>query len=383
MLSSLPDLIRILVPAAAAFGVGILLTPILTHYLYAFKAWKKKPGKRSLDGSNAEEFNRLHEQNEIRAPRMGGIVIWGSVAITMLGIALIAQLIPGAELLRLDFLSRNQTWIPLAVLLVGSFVGLVDDLLVIRPNGEGLPLRLRLLSVVVLSAFIGWWFWDKLDVVAINIPFTDPLVLGWFIVPFFVFMSLCLYASGVIDGIDGLSGGVFASIFASYTIIAFAQNQINLAAFAAAIVGGLLAFLWYNIPPARFYMSDTGTMGLTLNRHARVYDRRSRRRCGNFCFAHYWHATCSNSALRRSTNSIETLFGQKTSQSGTAAPSFRSDWLARVQGRHAILGALGGICRSRCDHRACIHFYPLAKAAILPRYNREACLVILTESIGR
>ena len=82
--------------------------------------------------------------------------------------------------------------------------------------------------------------------------------------PLFILISLALYASGVIDGIDGLSGGVFASIFASYTIIAFAQNQIDLAAFSACVVGGLLAFLWYNIPPARFYMSDTGTMGLTL-----------------------------------------------------------------------------------------------------------------------
>ena len=79
-----------------------------------------------------------------------------------------------------------------------------------------------------------------------------------------MFVSLALYASGVIDGIDGLSGGVFASIFASYTIIAFSQNQIDLAAFTACVIGGLLAFLWYNIPPARFYMSDTGTMGLTL-----------------------------------------------------------------------------------------------------------------------
>ena len=104
----------------------------------------------------------------------------------------------------------------------------------------------------------------KFNVVYINIPFTDAIYLGPLVVPFFILVSLSLYASGVIDGIDGLSGGVFASIFASYTIIAFAQNQIDLAAFCAATVGGLLAFLWFNIPPARFYMSDTGTMGLTL-----------------------------------------------------------------------------------------------------------------------
>ncbi len=263
--ATLADMIRILLPATMAFLVGIVCTPILTHYLYAHKAWKKRPGKQAFDGSAAEEFNRLHVEHKVRAPRMGGIVIWGSVAFTVLGIALVAYLLPSASLLNLDFLSRNQTWIPFATLLIGSLVGLIDDLLVIRPEGgEGLPLRYRLLVVLVLSSFIGWWFWAKLGVVAVSIPFSAPLYLGVLIIPLFVLISLALYASGIIDGIDGLSGGVFASIFASYTILAFAQEQMNLAAFSAAMVGGLLAFLWFNIPPARFYMSDTGTMGLTL-----------------------------------------------------------------------------------------------------------------------
>ena len=116
----------------------------------------------------------------------------------------------------------------------------------------------------VLSLFIGWWFWDKLDVTTVGIPFYGPFEIGWLIIPLFILVSLAVYASGVIDGIDGLSGGVFGSIFASYAITAFAQNQVDLAAFSAAILGGLLAFLWFNIPPARFYMSETGTMALTL-----------------------------------------------------------------------------------------------------------------------
>ena len=258
----LPDLVRILLPAGIAFVVGIAATPLLTHYLYLYKAWKKQPGKQAFDGESAHEFNRLHSENEVRAPRMGGIVVWGSVVLTILGIAGAAHFVP--QLDALNFLSRSQTWVPLATLLAGSLVGLIDDLMVIRPQAEGLRLRYRLLIVVVLSAGIGWWFFDKLDVSAVNIPFSGPLELGALIIPLFVLVSLALYASGVIDGIDGLSGGVFASIFASYTIIAFEQNQIDLAAFTACVVGGLLAFLWFNVPPARFYMSDTGTMGLTL-----------------------------------------------------------------------------------------------------------------------
>jgi phospho-N-acetylmuramoyl-pentapeptide-transferase len=258
------DVVRVLVPAAAAFIVGILSAPILTHYLYKYRAWKKQPGKIALDGTNATEFYRLHQKHEVRAPRMGGIVVWGSVLLTIIGIAIVARFVPSAEILRLDFLSRSQTWIPLAALVIGALAGLVDDLMVVGGTGDGMPLRLRLLIVVLLSSYIGWWFWYKLGVTAVNIPFSVPIEIGWLIIPLFVLVSLAVYASGVIDGIDGLSGGVFASIFASYSIIAFSQNQIDLASFCASVVGGLLAFLWFNIPPARFYMSDTGTMALTL-----------------------------------------------------------------------------------------------------------------------
>lgn len=258
------DVIRVLAPAGISFCIGMLVTPILAHYLYTWKAWKKKGGKTAYDGSSATEFNKLHNGHETRAPRFGGVVIWFSTTLTALGIAGLAFLTGEPLLQQFDFLSRNQTWLPLSALIVGAIAGFFDDLLVVRPEGDGLRLRYRLLLVVVLSFFIGWWFYDKLDVTAVRIPFDGPLELGILIIPFFVMISLALFASGVIDGIDGLSGGIFTSVFASYAIIAFAQNQIDLAAFCATVCGGLLAFLWFNIPPARFYMSDTGTMALTL-----------------------------------------------------------------------------------------------------------------------
>jgi phospho-N-acetylmuramoyl-pentapeptide-transferase len=64
--------------------------------------------------------------------------------------------------------------------------------------------------------------------------------------------------------LDGLSGGVFACIFGAYAAIAFSLNQIDLAAFSATLAGAILAFLWFNIPPARFYMTETGSMALTV-----------------------------------------------------------------------------------------------------------------------
>lgn len=259
------DLIKVLLPAVLAFTIGIAITPVVTHYLYKHRVWKKKPGKHALDGSTAEEFNRLHGEGELHTPRMGGLVIWISALITICGVWAVAQLFPGDLLVKLDFLSRDQTWVPLFALLMGALIGFSNDVLDTLDEGpRGIPLSARLISVTIISGFIGWWFFEKLDITAIGIPFGTPLELGWFIVPVFVLISLALYASGVIDGIDGLSGFVFTSIFIAYAFIAFNQDQINLAAFCAMMAGALLAFLWFNIPPARFWMTETGTMGITL-----------------------------------------------------------------------------------------------------------------------
>jgi phospho-N-acetylmuramoyl-pentapeptide-transferase len=88
--------------------------------------------------------------------------------------------------------------------------------------------------------------------------------LGFMFIPFFVIIMLAVFSTSVIDGIDGLSGGVMASIFTGYSVIAFVHDQVDISALCAVIAGGILAFLWFNIPPARFYMSETGMVGLTV-----------------------------------------------------------------------------------------------------------------------
>lgn len=258
------DIVRVFAPTAAAFLIGIALTPVLTHYLYAYKVWKKNPGKTALDGKEATEFNRIHKQHEGKTPRMGGIVIWGSVLITV-GILWLAHVLaPQSLLAEFNLLTRSQTWIPFSVLLLGSLMGFLNDLYDVAHHGEGIRLRTRLLFVSFVALIVAWWFYARLEVTTVSIPFDGTLDLGMYIIPFFVLAFLALYASGVIDGIDGLSGGIFATIFAAYAGVAFYQQQIDLAAFCGTIAGATLAFLWFNIPPARFWMTETGTMGLTM-----------------------------------------------------------------------------------------------------------------------
>ena len=257
-------IIKVLIPTALAFVIGILITPIITHYLFHYKVWKKKPGKMAVTGEEAVEFNRLHKDGEAKTPRMGGIVIWGSVSITIMAIWLIGMILPSSIFSDLNFLTRSQTWIPFATLLIGSFVGFLNDLYDVTHHGNGLSLRTRLIIVSLVALSVSYWFFTRLDVTTVSVPFDGVLEIGWFIIPFFILVSLALYASGVIDGIDGLSGGIFAIIFTAYAGVAFYQSQVSLAAFCGTVAGGTLAFLWFNIPPARFWMTETGTMGLTM-----------------------------------------------------------------------------------------------------------------------
>lgn len=261
------SVVKVFIPSLVAFWAGIFITPLLTHFLYKNQMWKKEARTKAMGGGKAALFHELHKEREVSVPRMGGIIIWLSTALTVLFFWFLAEFFSSGTTEKLNFLSRNQTWLPFFVLIVGSLVGLIDDFFAVSGKGGaidgGLPLKTRIGIVLLIGAGAAWWFFFKLGVSSIAIPFLGEIALGYFFIPFFMLVMLALFSGGIIDGIDGLAGGIFAIIFAAYAGIAFFQNQIDLAAFCAVVVGALLAFLWFNIPPARFYMSETGVLGLT------------------------------------------------------------------------------------------------------------------------
>lgn len=245
------------------------MTPFLTDFLYKHKMWKKVSVKRTIDGKEATISSMLHNDEERKTPRMGGVVVWGSVIITVVILWVLSVLFPNEVTGKLNFLSRGQTWLPVFILIAGALCGLVDDYLVCREQGTysggGLSLKTRLMFVFSLGLLGALWFYFKLGMESIHIPFYGDVFVGIFLIPIFIIFVIGIYSGGIIDGVDGLSGGVFASIYLAYAIIAFANGQIDIASYASVVVGGLLAFLWYNIPPARFFNSETGTMALTTS----------------------------------------------------------------------------------------------------------------------
>jgi len=261
------NLVKISIPTATAFFLALFLTPLATHFFYKYKMWKKHSRNDSV---SSLDFQRIHnEADELNTPRPGGLIVWVSVLLTTLIFYLFSIFFSSATTEKMNFLSRNQTLIPFFTLLLGSLIGLWDDLIQIYGTSaiaqdDKTWRKWKAFLVGLVSLAIGLWFFYKLGLTGIHLPFDGELYLGILIIPLFILVALATFSGGVIDGLDGLSGGVLASIFGAYSIIAFANNQIDLAAFCGVITGVLLAFLWFNIPPARFYMGETGIMGLTI-----------------------------------------------------------------------------------------------------------------------
>ncbi len=263
------DVIKVVFPSVLTFFLGILITPFFTHYFYKYKMWKKNPRTEAGD-ITTNDFAKIHNtKEELSTPRVGGVIIWVSVILTVFFIYLLHIIFPNDLTLKLNFFSRSQTLIPLASLILASLIGLVDDVLQITGKSSYAKdnivyRRVKVACIIIIGLAISYWFYFKLGATTIHMPFWYDIDLGIMYIPFFIIIMLGVFSTSVIDGIDGLSGGVMATIFTAYSVIAFVQNQIDISALCAVIAGGILAFLWFNIPPARFYMSETGMLGLTV-----------------------------------------------------------------------------------------------------------------------
>lgn len=254
-------LIKVLFFSILAFVVAFLATPLLTHFLYKYKL-----GKKIRNSGATPVFSGLHAHKE-GTPTMGGILIWGTLLFLILAFSILSDIFPDSLFKYLNFLSRAETLLPLGALVITALIGLFDDWLDVRgkgvSGGGGLKLRHRLIIYTLIAIVGALWFYFKLDWTVFHVPFLGNFNIGSWYIPLFILVIVATsFSVNETDGLDGLSGGTLLIAFMAYGIIAFSLGRYELATFCAVIIGALSAFLWFNIPPARFYMGDTGAMSL-------------------------------------------------------------------------------------------------------------------------
>ena len=254
------SVVRVIGIGTITFLVAFALTPALTRMLYIYKF-----GKNIRDSGNTPFYSKLHGK-KAGTPVGGGIIIWGTVFILAIVFWVLKELFPTDFFLALNFLTRPQTLLPLGALVVSALVGLIDDYLNVKglgPNGGGLRMKHRLGLYAIVAAFGAWWFYTKLEWSLIHVPGVGDFEIGWWYVPLFMLVIVSTaFSVNEADGLDGLAGGILLFSFGAFTTLSFAMGKLELAMFCSAIAGGILAFLWFNVYPARFFMGDTGAMSL-------------------------------------------------------------------------------------------------------------------------
>jgi len=254
------ETIRVTVVAAIAFLVALFITPLWFTFLK-----KNNFGKQLRDDSEAPIFHNLHKK-KIGTPTGGGVIIWSTVLGMAIVFGILAHFFDGVWKY-FNFIDRAETYLPIAALAGAAFLGFLDDWLGVLKlggaNGGGFKIRHKSILYLIMAVIGAWWFYFRLQWDVLFVPFVGNVTIGWWYIPIFLFIIFATaFSANETDGLDGLLGGVSLFAFVALTTVAFVLHRYNLAAFGGAMIGALLAFLWYNIYPAKFFMGDTGSMSL-------------------------------------------------------------------------------------------------------------------------
>jgi len=245
------NLVTIFLLSFGSFGLTMALTPVYTFFAYKYKLWKV-PRTVAATGERAPIVAKLHAAKHARnIPMMAGVVFVIVIALLTL-------------LFNLD---RAQTWLPLAALAGGGLVGLIDDIVNVRGLGggyKGLRPMLKFSMIAAVGLVGAWFFYYKLGYNSVHLPFPPyDINIGWWMIPLFAFVVVATgNAVNITDGMDGLAGGLSAMAFAFFGVIATLQGNFGIAGFCFTVVGALIAYTWFNIYPARFFMTDVGSFAL-------------------------------------------------------------------------------------------------------------------------
>lgn len=230
--------------------LAFILTPVFTYFAYKYKFWKRER-TTTVTGEVMTIKSKLHAAKHRRnIPTMAGLIFVIAIAV----VTLVCNL------------DRAQTWLPLAALIGGALIGLVDDIINLISDGKktaGLRAPVKFTMVTLMGVVLGWFFFAKLGYSTIHIPYLGDIGIGWLIIPLFAFVVVAMgNAVNISDGLDGLAGGLAVSAFTVYALIALLQGNYGIAGFCFTVVGALIAYVWFNIYPARFFMGDIGSFAL-------------------------------------------------------------------------------------------------------------------------
>lgn len=236
-----------------SFGVtAFLIVPFIDFLFFLKKKFEK--GAPTEKKSETPIHDQLMKADEA-TPSGGGILL----IMVLVTISLIAAWwIPLIELTPLKIL--------IFTILSFGGLGLVDDVrwLTTKRKGKLLGLGRKVLLVIqtILALIIGSLLYYNLGIENINIPGIDNFIIGWWFIPLSAFIIVSFAnAYNISDGLDGLSTGLLMICLFAFLVLAYSVFNDTLSVFVGVWIGVLIAYLYFNVYPARIYLGDAGAFG--------------------------------------------------------------------------------------------------------------------------
>ncbi len=233
------DNFKVILPVIISFGVCVVLCPILIPFL-----------KRLKFGQFVRQDGPESHLKKSGTPTMGGIVIVLSISITSL-----------------LYITEYKEIVPVLFSTIGfGIIGFVDDYIkVVMKRSMGLRAWQKMLGQILVTSILGFYLINSMeDVTLMLIPFSNGkyLDVSYMFIPMLFFVVLgTVNGSNFTDGLDGLESSVTVLIATFFTVVAIGINS-GISPITGAVAGSLLAFLLYNVYPAKVFMGDTGSLAL-------------------------------------------------------------------------------------------------------------------------
>jgi len=245
-----------------SFFVNALLFIPFINLLYRLKFQRQVQKTKDAFEKPTPIFDKLHK-NKAGVPVGGGllIILVTSILFPLLLAALKFFFVPITAAYRLDV----EVKIILVSFLGFGLLGLYDDLkktfMWARDSFFGLRLRHKLLIEILIAGAVASWLYFDLKIAILHIPFLGVVNLGIFFIPFAALVIIAFSnAFNITDGLDGLASGVLMIALFAFLTISAAILDTPLSIFIALWLGALVAFLYFNVYPARIFLGDVGAL---------------------------------------------------------------------------------------------------------------------------
>lgn len=247
----------------ATFLVWFLIIPYFIEFLKNHRIWKQIREEATI--WKAVEFLKLHK-SKTWTPTMWGAIIL-IIVFFMVGISILLQKF---WITNNSLFNQKETYLTLFTLFSVWILWWIDDFLNVRWiwRTKWLSARFKMLFLLIFAWLWAWWFYQKLwwsDRV-LDLPFWINLELWFYFIPLFIFIIVAWANSvNITDWLDGLAPWLLLFAYWVYRYITYDQWLFLLSTLCVSIIWALVAFLWYNIKPAKFYMWDVGSLSLWAN----------------------------------------------------------------------------------------------------------------------